>query len=194
MFRNALDNSFNFYTDASKSGEGNYVGFAIYSSNWERDLILQYKLTSFASVFTGEALVIKLTIQFILDNELSPSFIYTDSKSVLDCLSSNPFNKDFSYLSLEIKKLLYIASIKNISINLVWIPSHCGIVSNEIVDSLAKDASKVGSLHQFPIPFTDFYHNVNINCSKKFSSFLDNFRPNTGLYYFNNFYKNSAKP
>ena len=58
MFRNALDNNFNFYTDASKSGEGNYVGFAIYSSDWERDLILQYKLTSIASIFTGEALAL----------------------------------------------------------------------------------------------------------------------------------------
>ena len=167
-----MDNNFNFYTDASKSGEGNYVGFAIYSSDWERDLILQYKLTSIASIFTGEALAIKLTIQFILDNELSPSFIYTDSKSVLDSLSSNPFNKDFSYLSLEIKKLLYIASIKNISINLIWIPSHWGIVGNEIVDSLALvDASKVGSLNQFPIPFTDFITMLILIAQKSFPHF-----------------------
>ena len=135
-----------------------------------------------------------MAIQFILDNNLSPSYIYTDSKSVLDSLGSNPFSKDFSYLSLDIKKLLYTASSRDISINLIWIPSHCGIVGNEIVDSLAKDASRVGILKPFPIPFTDLYHIVTTNCSQKFYSFLNNFRTNTGLYYFNNFFKKSAKP
>ena len=180
-FKSALENNYNFYTDASKSGEGYYTGLAIYSSDWENDLILQYKLTSYTFIFTGEALAIKFAIQFILDNDLTP-FIYTDSKIVLDSIISNPFCKNFSYLSLELKKLLHIASLKNMSINLIWIPSHCDMIGNETVDSLAKDASKVGILNRSPIPFTDLYYNVTINCSKRFSSFLTNFRPYTGLY------------
>ena len=42
IFMNELNSHYNFYTDASTS-ESNYVSFAIFSSDWTNDLIIQKK-------------------------------------------------------------------------------------------------------------------------------------------------------
>lgn len=45
--------------------------------------------------------------------------------------------------------------MQNHSIKFVWIPAYTGIEGNEIVDSLAKAATKLHTLDKLYIPFSD---------------------------------------
>ena len=67
--------------------------------------------------------------------------IHTDSKSALHCLHNrNP--KENTDLIHKIFILIKKIHGKGGQVIFNWIPSHCGLLQNDIVDQLAKQASK----------------------------------------------------
>ena len=72
---------------------------------------------------------------------------FSDSLSALQAL----LNPDSSDLIQEIMYLKHQLSNMGIHVSLVWIPSHVGIIGNEIVDKLAKES--LDSVH-IDIPIT----------------------------------------
>ena len=65
--------------------------------------------------------------------------IFTDSRSAL-ALISDHFVSSYSYLITSIHYLILDLDTKGIEICFQWIPAHCGIIGNEVVDMLAKNA------------------------------------------------------
>ena len=58
---------------------------------------------------------------------------------------------------MEILKTYHNLESKNKTVVLVWIKAHVGIPENEIVDKLAKDATKIQNINcNLKIPFSDF--------------------------------------
>ena len=54
--------------------------------------------------------------------------------------------------------------------------------------------SRVGDLISYPgIPYSDLYHSIKSICNCKFKNYLENPLGNTGIYYFQNFYKFNTK-
>lgn len=122
------------YTDGSKYA--NNVGCAVFSTHYSR----QIRLSDQASIFTAELIAISSAIDYAINNDNFHKYlIITDSMSSVQALqnifSENP-------LIQKIHELLTISKRNNKTIRFLWVPSHMGISGNEIVDQLAKEATK----------------------------------------------------
>jgi ribonuclease HI len=93
------------------------------------------------TIFTLEALAISRAIKFAQNNCLTDGkvLILSDSLSVLEALKKLDYGFNENYVINEIRKN-YVKLQTTIEIELMWVPSHCGIKGNEMADSLAAEA------------------------------------------------------
>jgi len=152
-----------------------------------------YKIDHNASIFTGEALALYSAIQFIYEQKIIPVTIFSDSKNVLEALSSPILLKDYSYIIPLIKDKLRAAENLQIQIIIVWIPVHTGILDNETVDLLAKNAITSGSYFNSLIPHTDFYTHLKGTLLKNHQNLLHSQSNFKGKQYFR-FFSKPLKP
>lgn len=138
------------FTDASKLSSDSVVGAAVWIPYFK--ICLSFKCPPFASVFSGEALALLEAILYVKSHNLNNSIIFSDSKSCLQAILSNPFRSTSRFpLILKIKQVLFECHNLGVNIILAWIPGHSGIPGNESVDSWAKHASQIGSLEHFKV-------------------------------------------
>ena len=140
-----------FYTDGSKDGEK--VGCAFLYGNHFSFL----RIPDGSSVFTAEAKAIDLALDFIDSCFLHDKFlIFSDSLSVLKAL--NHTSSKNSQIQKLLEKHHKIANTKEILF--CWLPSHVGIIGNEIADRKAKDSLHL-NMSTFEIPFNSFKPLIN---------------------------------
>lgn len=102
------------------------------------------------------------------NKNIKNAIIFSDSRSVLDAIKSFSLSKcsKTSYIILDIISLLYNNKNKGNNITLTWIPSHCNIKDNEIIDSLAKNACLTGTNLNTILHHTDFTEKINEQIKK----------------------------
>ena len=191
LFSLSFQNNTIFYTDGSKTNSYTYGGLAIYSPSLNR--CFKFKLSSFATVFSLEALAILFSVRLIVTMKIKSSLIFSDSQAVILSLGA-PSLKSSNYLILEIKKYLWLATQAQLRIRIEWIPGHKGIHGNSMADTLANEARSTGRLLNSPLPHTDlgaYYAEVT---RERFYTSLKNIGANKGSYYFNQFFKSNTKP
>ncbi|KYM97369.1 Pol polyprotein [Cyphomyrmex costatus] len=160
------------YTDGSKIGEDGPVGAAVYSS--KEDFRLARKLPTNFSVFSAEAWAIGEALKLILDRGANSAIVFTDSKSVLEAISSH-YHSQPNYIIHQVKSLLMRLNRERKVIVLFWIPSHKGILGNEVVDGLANSAARSEDLPEdLAIPFTDARKIVSDHAKRTFTGWLTN--------------------
>lgn len=138
------NNWLHIYTDASKVSDSGSVGAAVWIPSTR--IILSYKCPPVTSVFTGESVAILAAILFVKSHNIANSIIFSDSKSCLQSIISNPFRSKSRFpIILKIRLELYYCYKRGINITLAWIPGHSGIPGNESVDSCARNAIDTGS-------------------------------------------------
>ena len=110
-----------------------------------------------SSIFTAEAKAVDQALDFIRTCDTNNKFVlFSDPLSVLKAMnhtsSTNP----------QIQKLIEKCHelLANKEIVLCWIPSHIGILGNEIVDQKAK-TSRSSEPTSFKIPFSNFKPSIN---------------------------------
>ena len=110
-----------------------------------------------SSVFTAEAKATDLALDFI-DNcfHHDKFLIFSDSLSVLKAL--NHTSSKNSQIQKLLEKHHKIANTKEILF--CWLPSHVGIIGNEIADRKAKDSLHL-NMSTFEIPFNSFKPLIN---------------------------------
>ena len=127
------------FTDGSalnateKGGAGIYIQYP--DGNEER---LSFPTGQFSSNYRAEAMALQHALSYIERNaQTTTSIVFlTDSLSVLQSISRN-CDKTLNNLQSALRS----CSNKH-QIVLQWIPSHCGLIGNEIADDLAKEGTK----------------------------------------------------
>jgi len=178
------------FTDGSRRVEGDddsSVGMAIYSPDLH--LALKHKLPPEASIFSAEAWAIYQALILVESTQHLTAAIFSDSKSVLDALASPSIKACFNYLIPLIRDKFHSMTDRGYSVRLAWIPSHIGILGNEIVDSLAKQAASSGRKPKFKIPYTDFYSDSNRSMKVKNLAFLNNEFLTKGIHFRSLFFR-----
>ena len=123
------------YTDGSRRNNRTAFAYSIDQS------ISSFRIRNSASVFTAELMAIYNCLQDITRHPPNTKFlILTDSLSSLyaisDLHSSHPIVQ-------RILLIQHAISLSNMSLTLVWTPSHIGLTRNDMVDSADKPARKL---------------------------------------------------
>lgn len=141
------------FTDASKTAVG--VGCAFLDTNNKYKEL--YKLPEYYCILSAELTAIYICLKYIKNNYHTPNkfIIFTDSKSALQKLKYPKFLKNNNHVIYEILNYINESAAKNIHVKLVWVKSHTGIVHNEHVDRLAKEAIRSGTILDSPLFITD---------------------------------------
>ena len=140
--------------------------------------ILSGRLPDNASIFTAETIAILKSLEYI---QICPRsdrrfVIFCDSKSVLESISNQESKNPLIIMLLD--KLQVLKTLNDIKF--CWIPSHVGILGNDVADSGAKAACNSDHANCIKIPFTDFLPKVKIYIKnlwkQRFSSLHHNVR------------------
>lgn len=125
-------------------------GFAVV--NEDGSIISYCRSDNKATVFTLEAMAIWNSLEIIENSRWSNSTIFSDSHNVLMTLDNIFHPKKSSQIIILLKNKLEKMYNKGQFVKLIWIPSHCGIIGNELADFYAKRASNQGIDTQLKIP------------------------------------------
>jgi ribonuclease HI len=140
QFLSAISRFENFtkiYTDGSKSQDG--TSFGVYVQGRMES---GYRLREPSGVFTSELAAILSALNFINENNGGNFLIITDSLSSIEAIQSQKISFKTHTLVMHCKELLWRLLEQNNRIVLMWVPSHVGIEGNEIVDRIAREASR----------------------------------------------------
>lgn len=171
-----------FFTDASKLSDESVVGAAVWFPSSK--IILSFKCPSHASVFSGEALAVLEAIRYIKSHKLNNSIVFSDSKSCLQSILSNPFRCSSRFpLILQIKQCLFECHSMGLKVVLAWIPGHSGIPGNDTADSCAKAALNIGSLEHFKLYSHDLSLLPKSHLHDSWSKYWESSKVLKGKYY-----------
>ena len=154
----SYENYSKIYTDGSKQLNGT-VGSAIYVD--DLSATFSWKLDSQHTIVIAELFAIYQAIIFAHRHLREQNLvIFSDSLSALLMIKYYEHNRLNILINLIIQEL-YSFSIQNIDIVIQWIPSHRGIIGNNIADQVAKEACSYNITTYLPLVFSDFVNLLN---------------------------------
>ena len=176
---NEHSDSIHIYTDGSKTSDGR-VGSAYHVPLYNENDV--YRLTDNQSIYTAELLAIKQAIHWILGNEKAATANFVIFSDSLSSLQSIEHMRSTSRPNL-VTDILELSTTIADRLTYVWIPSHVGILGNEIADKLAVKATTLPSVTK-TISFEthDVLPLINKYIETKWQSLWDTDR--TGRSYF----------
>ena len=130
------------YTDGSKAPEEGRVAASFYVPEYK--YVARKRMQDHTSVFRAELTAILLALFWIdqLPSLYTGVVIFSDSLSGLQSIKSQKEENIIIEILIKCTHLYF----KGISVNLEWIPGHCGITGNEIADKAAKHALQTPEL------------------------------------------------
>lgn len=143
FLRHKHNSETDIYTDGSKTGNNNVgagiaILFAINKPTYRFNKTRK-KLCSKATILSAELTAISIGLNTIFGKSNKSLTIYSDSKGALQSIMQyDPKHPIVQEIQSKISRLYAF----NNKITLCWIPSHCGIVGNELADKQAHLASK----------------------------------------------------
>ena len=140
------------FTDGSKSTEA--VGAAMYVE--DVNMTMSWRINADHSVLMAELFAIYNCLLWIFDQTYFEKFvIYSDSLTAIKMVGAYAL-KSYKVMVSKIQKLLLNIDSKNIAVVLQWIPSHSGIVGNEVVDAVAKTACHYSDITVLDLEFDEY--------------------------------------
>lgn len=192
LFGDKLKNTIAYFTDGSKSQDKSFVGFAYVCT--KNTQIKKSRTTSYASIFSAEAMAIHSVLLDIKKRKEKEYLIFSDSQSVLLALHSRQNMNKRSHIIYEIKKELMILNEQDKKVKLHWVPAHVGIKFNEMIDEEAKKSINDGIDSQILIPHSDFKSEWKKQMREEYDLWCLENSKTKGIEYFNHYYKKNTHP
>ena len=114
--------------------------------------IFKVNLPVHTSIFTAEAVALKLAVQHIQREAIRKSVIYSDSLSCLQALQNKTLENPIIREILPI--ITYLEEVDS-KIEFCWIPGHIGIKGNEKADEIAKEPIN-HKIYDIKTPYSDY--------------------------------------
>ena len=167
------------YSDGSKQPNGT-VGAAIFVDDISSTF--SWRLDSAHSILTAELFAILQGLLFaIVHLKNQDIVIFTDSLSALLGIQ-NPDKKGINQLVSLILRQIYLLLSNKVKVVLQWIPSHKGIVGNNIVDQVAKNACSYETLTNVQLGYKDASRLINESIYSARSNYWDQVKH--GLHFY----------
>lgn len=176
---NKYSNSYQIYTDGSI--EDTDIGAAFYDIQEETKML--FKIIPKVSIMEAELIAIAEALAFIASTDHSNSVILSDSKSALQHVARCTSTFRGTPIAYSILTTINIIQQAGRSVVLQWIPAHIGLVGNEIVDNLAKKASREGIRMDFPPYFSNYIPLLKKHCFELFSEYLNKRSVEKAIWY-----------
>ena len=143
-------NALRIYTDGSKKSQPLSTTAAFFIP--EKGIRKLWKLHPHISIEGAELSAIVKATEWLKDSEENPTnaVILTDSKVSLQ-LVKHRTPKNYEYGVSQIQNNIRVLTRRGCSISLQWVPSHCGVIGNEVADSLANEAHDEQEIDEYPI-------------------------------------------
>ena len=138
--QNNYPNHLKVYTDGSLlSNKQSGSAFVIPSLKVNKS----YSIGENRSIFSAELVAIVMALNYLIDLPFTVFrvLICVDSKSVLQSLQSSDSNVPH-FIVNEAKHLLHLLICKGTEVTFCWVPSHCGILGNELADKSARKGAR----------------------------------------------------
>jgi ribonuclease HI len=131
------------------------AGFAVHRTGVDG---FGFKLSSLAGVFSAELSALFMALRHIREVIQPPKkcLILTDSLSSIRAMLSRRISWRTHPLVYECKQLCFDLMKDLIEVKLMWVPSHVGLVGNELVDGKACYTSLNSSIFDRPPSPCDF--------------------------------------
>ena len=167
---NRHEDKLHVFTDGSKDPDKQNTGAAfVIPSLGIRE---GFKCNPILSVFTTELIAIEHAINWITDNNIIESVIFTDSLSSVQALRAGKSRTRPDKIN-RILTLLDSAKSKGNVIQIEWIPSHVDIEGNEMADFTAKNAMINGAEDKTRPAKTEIYSVINKAIMSKWQQQFD---------------------
>ena len=160
-------NTNHIYTDGSKSEKG--VGFGIVYGQYLNNKV-RGTLPIETSVFTAELYAIHKALLIIENSTPIRWTIFTDSQASLQAIAQqNPQHP----LIKSIQTLLIQLQDQQKKVYFCKVPSHVGIIGNEMADRTANESQNVPGLYTTYVPQRDYHHSFRKYTMKKWQTYWD---------------------
>lgn len=172
-------NFYKIYTDGSKDAHG--VGAAFLDPQVNEKV--QFQLSSGVSSMFAELVAISEALSYLNSLNFDNYVILSDCRSALQHLAR--CNSTFRGLPLAYTIIDSIRQLKCQKKNIVlqWIPAHIGLVDNERVDLLAKQATVDGIPYDCLPHFTDLFFIPKQKCKQMWHEYFDERSYTKGIWY-----------
>lgn len=98
-----------------------------------------------------------ITLDQIIANTIADSVIFTNSLSIVHAIANYSPLYAKNEIATYLKEKFYMAHMRGLKMEIIWIPAHRGIYGNETADFLAKLAIGHGSSLDVRIPYFDLF-------------------------------------
>lgn len=145
------------FTDGSKTKDG--TGAAFYNQTHAN--FQQFRLDPLWSSYSAELIAIRQALISITHVQAQTIFIFSDCRSALLNIAGTHFNVHRGWIEINCKLTIHrLTTTQRNSLILVWVPGHTGILGNERVDQLAKQAIHLPTQASFLVPIGDAISHV----------------------------------
>ncbi|CAK1550606.1 unnamed protein product [Leptosia nina] len=169
------------FTDGSKTSHGSGCAFYDESADFGAKFRIKHPCIPIMGV---ELVAIMEAIHYIESTTHRKIVILTDSKSglqhLIGCARGNSVGRNETYLII---KCIHRLIRNGVEVRLQWIPSHVGIMGNEIADSLAFEALKNGIPLDTTPHYSDHLSKVKMDNYIQFKSYFDDCSKSKGIWY-----------